>query len=318
MLRRIRKKSTSEKPKRKLNEKKRLIFNCLWPFRLLIFYKTQDHLLYHPDDNNANSRDFVMDPSAFSLPFQNIFIQSEDGTRINLYFIRHPDPKGLIVPTLVFFHGNAGNMGHRLQNAAGLYTNLQCNVLMVEYRGYGRSQGHPTEKGLYMDARAAMDFLATRPDVNQNKIIVFGRSLGGAVAIDLAARPEYGCRIWCLIVENTFTSIPEIMLSLFKHKWLRFVPLFAYKNKYLSTKKIVNVNIPTLFISGLKDRLVPPKMMTTLFALCPSPNSKLLQITSGRHNDTWTCNDYYRQISEFLQTVHSYKPNPPSSTVINI
>jgi fermentation-respiration switch protein FrsA (DUF1100 family) len=105
-------------------------------------------------------------------------------------------------------------MGHRLQNAAGIYQSLQCNVLLVEYRGYGLSTGVPTEKGLFLDARIALDYLYTRHDLDHSQIIIFGRSLGGAVAIDLAADAVYGSRIMGLMVENTFTSIPDMAVEL--------------------------------------------------------------------------------------------------------
>jgi len=127
---------------------------------------------------------------------------------------------------------------------------------MLEYRGYGLSQGSPSEEGLYMDARAGIDYLFSRTDINTNEIIVFGRSLGketdfillfqtlftllffnliiligGAVAIDLATKEENSQRIWCLILENTFTSIPDMAALFVGSKFLQYLPLFVYKNK---------------------------------------------------------------------------------------
>ncbi|BET02686.1 Abhydrolase domain-containing protein [Nesidiocoris tenuis] len=300
------------------------LFGALFAFLILnlaiavCFFLTQDYLLFHPDDNNYQSRRSVLTPTSVQLPFLNLFVRSLDGTLIHMFFIRQPEPAGSSAPTLVFFHGNAGNMGHRLQNAAGLYSVLACNILMVEYRGYGLSHGYASERGIYMDAQAAMDYLAARTDVNQNRIIVFGRSLGGAVAIDLAARADYGCKIWCLIVENTFTSIPEITSALFKYKWLKFVPLFAYKNKLMSKDKVDAITVPTLFISGLSDTLVPPWMMTELHSRCSSPFKQLLQLPTGGHNDTWACHNYYASIASFLKAASSYTPSPPASSVENV
>ncbi|XP_073974481.1 abhydrolase domain containing 13-like protein Bem46 isoform X1 [Rhodnius prolixus] len=275
------------------------------------FYMIQDHLLFHPDDNNSQSRMFVQTPSSIWLPFENIFIKSLDGTLIHLYFIRQEEPVASKAPTVVFFHGNAGNMGHRLQNAAGLFSSLHCNILMVEYRGYGQSKGYPSENGIYMDAQAALDFLAARPDVNQTQIVVFGRSLGGAVAIDLAARAEYASRIWCVIVENTFTSIPDMTAALFNYNWLRYVPLFAYKNKFLSKEKIGSVTSPILFVSGQTDSLVPPKMMSELYRLCGSTSKHFVPFPSGGHNDTWTCPEYYPCFESFLTSVKDHMPSSP-------
>lgn len=101
-----------------------------------------------------------------------------DRVQIHMYFIGQPKDRQRNSPTLIFFHGNAGNMGHRLQNCVGLYHNLHCNILLVEYRGYGLSEGTPSEEGLYLDAKASLDYLFQRNDINHSEIIVFGRSLG--------------------------------------------------------------------------------------------------------------------------------------------
>ncbi|KAL1117487.1 hypothetical protein AAG570_004810 [Ranatra chinensis] len=278
-----------------------------------LLYNAQDYLLFHPDDNQ--SRVFVHTPSIVDLPFEHVFIRSLDGTLINLYFIGQADGRSASVPTVVFFHGNAGNMGHRLHNAAGLYCHLDCNVLMVEYRGYGLSKGHPTEAGVCMDAQAAIDYLGGRHDVDHKRIVVFGRSLGGAVAIDLAARPEYSAKIWGLILGNTFTSIPDIATALFKWPFLTVLPIFCYKNKFMSKLKIGSVMVPTLFISGLSDSLVPPLMMAELHRRSGSAHKRLATLSAGGHNDTWTCPGYYPTIADFLSEITEYLPaTPPVSS----
>jgi abhydrolase domain-containing protein 13 len=147
----------------------------------------------------------------------NGFLQTRDKVTLHSFFIRHPEKKGNAVPTLVYFHGNAGNIGGRLQNCNGIYHQLQCNILLVglyhryfllhsdiftyesssfivEYRGYGLSSGTPSEKGIYIDARAAVDYLFTRHDVDHAQIALFGRSLGGAVV-----------RFTTLLVSEVFT-----------------------------------------------------------------------------------------------------------------
>lgn len=112
------------------------------------------------------------------LPYESVNIRTPDNVTLHAFWIRHPGEKGRHVPTVVYFHGNAGNMGHRLQNSSGIFNSLQCNLFMVEYRGYGLSTGVATEKGICCDARAAIDYLLTRHDLDHNQIIVFGRSLG--------------------------------------------------------------------------------------------------------------------------------------------
>lgn len=142
-----------------------------------ILYHTQDSFLFYPE-LPSHSRVYIPNPSMFGLPYENVQICTPDKTTIHMYFIHQPKERQRHSPTIVFFHGNAGNVGHRLQNCVGLYHNLHCNILLVEYRGYGLSEGTPTEEGLYMDAKCSLDYLQTRNDINHSEIIVFGRSLG--------------------------------------------------------------------------------------------------------------------------------------------
>lgn len=177
-------------------------------------------------------------------------------------------------------------MGHRLQNASGFYHTLQCNVLMVEYRGYGLSDGAPGEKGFFSDAKVVLEHLFSRHDLDHSQIVVFGRSLGGAVAIDAAADAVFGSKLMGVIVENTFTSIPDMAVELI-HPCVRYLPLCCYRNKFLSVHKVQFIAAPMLFVSGLADTLVPPKMMTMLHTRCGSTRKHMLQIVGGSHNDTW-------------------------------
>ncbi|OXU18633.1 hypothetical protein TSAR_014855 [Trichomalopsis sarcophagae] len=292
------------------------LYGSLFAFLLLCFatlgvlYNAEDQLLYYPR-LPINSRIYVPPPSLHNLPYQSIYTKSLDGTTLHMFFI--PQSGDLIkkAPTLLFLHGNAGNMGHRLENVKGLYNNIHCNVLMIEYRGYGLSQGSPSEEGLYMDARAGIEYLHSRNDINTNEIILFGRSLGGAVAIDIAIRDEISQRIWCLIVENTFTSIPDMAAILIKFKILQYLPLFCYKNKYLTLNKVRSLSVPTLFISGRQDKLVPPKMMDELFEACGSSFKRKIQILDGTHNETWNKSGYYQQMLVFLEEI---RRNPPTRT----
>lgn len=112
----------------------------------------------------------------------------------------------------------------------GIYNHLHCNILMVEYRGYGLSTGVPSERGLVTDARAAIDYLHTRHDLDHTQLILFGRSLGGAVVIDVAADTVYGQKLMCAIVENTFTSIRDMAVELV-HPSVKYIPNLLYKNK---------------------------------------------------------------------------------------
>ncbi|XP_023334317.1 protein ABHD13 [Eurytemora carolleeae] len=264
-----------------------------------VLYKAGDRLLYHPEQP-PHSRVFIPTPALFNMPFENLFIKARDGTQLHMFLIKQAEGTYHTVPTLLFLHGNAGNIGHRLVNVQGLYQNVGCNIAMLEYRGYGRSDGTPSEEGMYMDAQAGLDYLHTRADLSRDKIIVFGRSLGGAVAVDLASRSQNKERIGAVLLENTFTSIPDIARIIFPFKIIKFIPVWFYKNQFKSGKKICRLTQPTLFISGLADKLIPPKMMTSLYSGCGAPIKRLARFPDGNHNETWSCSQYYQTINYFL------------------
>lgn len=266
-----------------------------------ILYNAEDLLLYYPEIP-ADSRVFVPQPSNYKLPFESIKIPNKDGFMIHMFFIKqHTNSSKL--PTIVFFHGNAGNIGHRLPNVSGLFHKLNVNILLLEYRGYGLSEGVPSEDGLYSDAQTAINYLYERSDIDRKQIILFGRSLGGAVAIDLASRPEYRSKIWCLIVENTFTSIPDMVLVLLGWRCLRWLPRCIHKNQYMSLQKVSKVLVPSMFICGSSDSLVPPAMGEALHFRCAAIHKRLLVIPGGGHNDTWTCREYYPSLQQFISNV---------------
>lgn len=289
-----------------------LFFYWLWggliAFFLVLFsatgilYHASDKVLYHPDQPNT-SRVFIPSPSIVGLPFESVYIKAKDQTRLHLFLIKQAPGQISEAPTLLFLHGNAGNIGHRLMNVKGLYSQLKCNVCLLEYRGYGHSDGTPSEEGLYMDAQAGLDYLSSRSDINANKIVVFGRSLGGAVAIELSARSENREKIACVFIENTFTSIPDIARTLFDFRLVRAIPTWFYKNQFKSRWKVCKISVPVLFLSGLADSLIPPKMMTELFNSCGSERKRLARFPGGNHNETWTCQQYYQTLRYFLNEV---------------
>lgn len=262
-------------------------------------YHISDHLVYQPEIP-VESRVFVPTPNSFDLPYEAVQIPTSDRVKLHGYLIKQQKPNSRNLPTIIYFHGNAGNIGHRLQNVKACYNDGKCNTLLVEYRGYGLSDGVPSENGLYLDAKAAFEFVDSRDDLDSSKIVIFGRSLGGAVAIDLASRCDYRDRIAALIVENTFTSIPNLAIHIFPFRFIRWIPGIFYKNRYESLKKINSVVCPVLFISGAKDDLVPHTMMNELHTKCSSNMKRLKRFPSGGHNDTWCCKDYGRQFSSFL------------------
>lgn len=153
------------------------------------------------------------------------------------------------------FHGNAGNIGHRLPIARVLANDLSYTTLMVDYRGYGLSTGNPNEKGLAIDAQTALDYIRQRPDLKNNRIVVYGQSLGGAVSIDLVAKNKGTGDIHGLILENTFLSIAKMVPNV--------LPIARYLTPLLhehwrSENMIGQItDVPVMFLSGLKDEMVP-------------------------------------------------------------
>jgi pimeloyl-ACP methyl ester carboxylesterase len=150
-----------------------------------IFYNSQDMLVYHPNEP-SESKFYIEQPSIYNLPFEVVDLVTSDSVHLHSYFIKQSDENlAAQLPTVLFFHGNAGNIGHRLIIAHYMYTYCACNIFLVDYRGYGMSEGVPSEKGFYLDAECALNHLLNRNDIDKTKIIAFGQSIGGAVVIDV-------------------------------------------------------------------------------------------------------------------------------------
>ncbi|XP_030643059.1 protein ABHD13-like [Chanos chanos] len=261
-----------------------------------ILYMIQDALLYVPD-LPSSSRLYV--PMPTGVPHENVYVRTKDGVRLNLILLRYTGDNPTTAPTILYFHGNAGNIGHRVPNARLMSVNLKSNVVLVDYRGYGKSDGEPSEEGLYKDAEATLDYIMTRPDIDKTKIVLFGRSLGGAVAIRLASVNPH--RVAAIMVENTFLSIPHMAATLFPFFPMRYLPPWFYKNKFLSYRQVVLCQMPSLFISGLSDKIVPPVMMRQLYELSPSQTKHLATFPEGTHNDTWKCQGYFAALEQFMK-----------------
>lgn len=162
-------------------------------------------------------------PSTFGITdFEELMIPTPDGEKLSAFYIRAPKAWGAKAKklTVLMFHGNAGNIGHRVPIARMLINRMGCNVFMLEYRGYGLSTGSPDETGLMIDAQTAFDYLRKRAETRDNDIVVFGQSLGGAVAIQLVAKNQNDPRLVGLVLENTFLSMRKLIPS-----YVPFLPL---------------------------------------------------------------------------------------------
>lgn len=160
----------------------------------------------------ANTDEGVPRPAQFGVSdWEEVRIPTPDGETLGAFFIR-PSNKGMAKDvTMIMFHGNAGNIGHRVPIAKFIEENTGCSILMLEYRGYGMSTGTPNEQGLMIDAQTGLDWIRNGTETKGNKIVVYGQSLGGAVAIQLVEKNQEADDIVCLILENTFTSIRKLI-----------------------------------------------------------------------------------------------------------
>ncbi|XP_054644037.1 protein ABHD13 [Dunckerocampus dactyliophorus] len=296
-----------------------------------ILYKFQDVLLYFPDQPSS-SRLYV--PMPTGIPHENVYIRTKDGVKLNLILLRYTggdpphgvtpssqssSPTSSAPPTILYFHGNAGNIGHRVPNALLMLVNLKANVVLVDYRGYGKSDGEPSEEGLYLDAEATLDYVMTRPDLDKTKVILFGRSLGGAVVIRLASANPH--RVAAIIVENTFLSIPHMAATLFSFLPMRLLPVWCYRNQFLSYRQVALCRMPSLFVSGLSDQLIPPVMMKQLYELSPSRTKRLAIFPEGTHNDTWQCQGYFAALEQFIKDLlksHAHEESVQTSASVTI
>lgn len=230
----------------------------------IVIASLQARLIYFP------SKDYWGTPTDLGLPFADLSLITDDGITIAAWHVPHPHDSG----TVLFCHANAGNMGDRLYSVKAFH-DLGYSVLIFDYRGYGRSQGKPTEEGTYRDAQAAWRYLVETRGTPPERIVLFGRSLGGAVAIDLAARRKPGA----LVVESSFTNLVDVGK---RHYPLLPVGLLC-RYRYDSIKKVPNITCPKLFIHADDDELVPLANGRRLFDAAAQPKHFIQ--TPGGHND---------------------------------
>lgn len=238
-------------------------------------------------------------PAAAGLPFEDVFLRTDDGVRIHGWFIpaaeRAGDDAGptpgsgrggssasVRPTTLLFFHGNAENIGGCVDLAA-LARPAGHNLLLLDYRGYGKSEGRPSERGLYRDGKAALLHLRSRQDVDPGRIVVWGRSIGAAVAVHLAAGDPGGApAVAGVILESPFTSVQDLLRA-GGHLVLYAASRFG-TYRFDSAARIGRVAAPVLIIHGTDDEIAPFELGRTLYDLAPG-RKELAAIRGGGHND---------------------------------
>lgn len=215
----------------------------------------------------------MYEDARFIRGLKDSMIVAEDGVRIHAWFA----PADSAIATLVMSHGNAGNISHRIEIIRRLQ-NTGFNVLMFDYRGYGKSEGSPSEEGIYKDGAAAYDYAALIPGVDPKKIFLWGTSLGGAVAVDVATRrPAAG-----LILESTFSSARDVARTAYP-----FLPVhLVLRTRLDSFEKIRQIRIPVLIIHGDRDSIIPIGLGRKLFEAANDPK-EFFVIAGADHNDVF-------------------------------
>jgi fermentation-respiration switch protein FrsA (DUF1100 family) len=240
---------------------------CLYVGITALIYFRQSSLIYYPD---VAGRDLTVTPQRIGLAFEDVELSTADGVRLHGWFVPSGDAQG----TLLFFHGNAGNISHRLDSIA-IFNRLNLNVFIIDYRGYGRSEGRVSETGTYRDAEAAWSYLTVTRGIDDDDIIVFGRSLGASIAAWLASRQ----RPAALILESPFSSVPSMARRLYPFLPVRWLAKFDYDTR----RYVGNIDCPLLVAHSRDDEIIPYAEGRAVFDAAPA-NRQFLDMRGG-HND---------------------------------
>lgn len=262
----------------------------------LLYFK-QKALIYPSHVPNL-ARTEVPRPSQFGITdFEELMIPTRDGEKLSAFYIRAPKARAQKL-TVLMFHGNAGNIGHRVPIARMLMQRMGCNVFMLEYRGYGLSTGSPDETGLMIDAQTAFDYLRKRAETRDHDIVIFGQSLGGAVSIQLVAKNQNDSRLVGLVLENTFLSMRKLIPSIIPPA--KYLTLLCHQ-VWASDSYLPSITeVPILFLSGLHDEIVPPSHMRRLYEICQSPTKVWKPLPAGDHNSSVLEDGYFETIEDFV------------------
>lgn len=310
---------------------------------LVLLVVRQRFFLYVPvppgtERSPRNNPGMMRSPSSWGLPYEDVLVTTEDGVSIHGWLVYHPAQScANEVPfTFIYFHGNAGNIGHRLENIRDMHETLRVNIFIIDYRGYGDSQdgGGPSEAGLLKDAMAAYRWLAKRAAnppptmrLSTERLMIFGRSIGGAVGIRLAAdllrerlrgtnnSAEAVPLPAGMVLENTFTCLRDMAIEVFPFlallKPVLRPPLIFDEWRSLDSIDFLcqnDENWCCCLLSGLQDKIVPPEQMKALHSILKRRRPKVLKMFvfhQGGHNDTPTRGgaEYWASFRKFMDAV---------------
>ena len=270
-----------------------LVAILFWTVLLMIF---EEKFIYFPQKYPRG----IYEDARYVPHLRDCWLTTEDGVKIHGWFA----PADSAIATVVISHGNAGNISHRIPIMRELQRR-KLNVLMYDYRGYGRSEGSPDEAGIYRDGRAAFDYALKLPEVDPRRVILWGTSLGGAVAVDVATQRPAAA----LILESTFSSAKDVARTAYP-----FLPArFFLRTKFKSIEKIRNVRIPLLFIHGSHDSIIPIELGRRLFRAAQDPK-EFYEIPGADHDDTFFVGGaaYLDWIIHFVRTALPTHTQPAS------
>ena len=262
-----------------------LILIILLAVGLFYFFypQVENFFVFYPQSS------FDSVPADWDMRYEDIYFDTEDKKRLHGWFF----PLEGDAPVILFCHGNAGNISHRLENVKFLL-DQQLQVFIFDYRGYGKSGGRPSERGLYRDGLAAYDFLVNQKKISPDRIVPFGRSLGASVVIEISL----GREVKSLILESAFTSTKGMAKTLFPFMLLS--PLLPAH--YNNLEKIAQVKVPKLFVHGEDDEIVSFSMGQKLYQAAKSPKY-FYPLKGAGHNDTYLVggNTYFKTLDDFVR-----------------
>ncbi|UCG13724.1 MAG: alpha/beta hydrolase [Deltaproteobacteria bacterium] len=238
------------------------------------------------------TRELEGTPAHYQLRYEDIYFPATDKTKLHGWYVPAANPEKTI--TLLWFHGNAGNISHRLENLALLHRSLEVSIFIFDYREFGLSSGHISKAGTYLDALGAWHYLVQEREIAPGDILLFGRSLGTALAVDLSvSEPCLG-----VVLEAAFTSSQDMLSRYF----FGAIPPELLHSAYENLAKIHLVRAPLLFVHGQYDEAIPLEMSRRLYQAAKSPK-RFYMVPGAGHNDTYLVGgaDYFRQWQVFLQ-----------------
>ena len=265
----------------------------------------EDKLIYFPTrypDGYWTVQETCRHDGDILVAVEDCLFSTSDGVALHGWYcspLRCQEGKGIPIDTrmvLLWFHGNAANLSYRYDMIRAM-VEIPVQVFIIDYRGYGKSEGTPSEKGLYIDAQAAWDYLASIRKIESRRIVIFGKSLGGVPAIDLAGRVNPAG----LIVQSSFTSASDMAARI-----MPFFPRFLLHTRMDSINKIGNVQCPKLFIHSREDEVVPYDLGRRLFDAAAEPK-EFYDVKGAPHNSTYLIGGkpYFAALRRFIESVHS-------------